>query len=163
MKTNITEEMDIHKAWKDEAHNVKTVEDLTKFINHLVEDYGHDYGTIVHAMFSGMMATFHAINNSPQGGITGFQASCLGHMFVRKFLLSEDKMYKIQVIDDLLYPQYESKFRKVLKPEIWKKLQGMAQDNLDKKELASEKVIAHWKTIVAGEVPFGFIISDDED
>lgn len=42
-RKQITEEMGIHKEWYKEAHKVK-MDNLMDFINHLLNDYWHDYG-----------------------------------------------------------------------------------------------------------------------
>ena len=44
-KETITEEMHLEKEWFEQAKKVKTVEELTAFVNHLLNDYNHDYGT----------------------------------------------------------------------------------------------------------------------
>ena len=48
-KIVVTEEMRPEKEWFAEAGK-QTVETLPAFINHLMGDYEHDYGTVVHAI-----------------------------------------------------------------------------------------------------------------
>lgn len=54
----------------------------------------------------------------------------------------------------VLYPQYRSWF--TLTSEEWKLLQAKAAHNLKEDgSYAQADVVAHWKSIVAGKVPFG--------
>lgn len=52
MRLEITEEMNIHEEWYADAEN-QTMDTLLPFLNHLMNDYNHDYGTIVHALIAG--------------------------------------------------------------------------------------------------------------
>lgn len=47
----ITEKDNEQEIWFKEAEK-QTLETLPEFIRHLLEDYGHDYGTICHALAS---------------------------------------------------------------------------------------------------------------
>lgn len=167
-KQKITEEEGVHKAWKEEATTITDFISLCKFLEHITEDYEHDYGTIVHAMEAGMMATFNVMNKSSQGGVTGFQASCLGWALMRKMGLVNEGPARIQDFDRLLYPQYAYVFT-TISPKVWEWAQKQAAERLKEHEdgtslvglKASEAVIAHWKSIVAGVVPFGLEVVAD--
>lgn len=89
-KQHITESMEVHKEWYAQA-NEQTIETLPSFINHLMNDYSHDYGTICHAITAGGLATMSAMNNSDQGGITGFQAGEIMWKFIRNWNHAENK------------------------------------------------------------------------
>lgn len=71
-KIKITEADHLEKEWMLDAKK-QTLETLPEFINHLMNDYEHDYGTIVKATAAAMIATFEACEKSEQGGFTGFQ------------------------------------------------------------------------------------------
>lgn len=70
MPESITEDDGIHNGWYEEAkqHTTKT---LPVFIQHLTEDYRHDYGTICHAVAAAALAAAHAVDHAPCGGVTG--------------------------------------------------------------------------------------------
>ena len=89
MKT-ITEEMKIHEEWYKQAKE-QTLETLPAFLNHLINDYGHDYGTICHAIAAGAIGAAYALERSPQGGITGFQAGCIMWCFIRHWNYDHNK------------------------------------------------------------------------
>ena len=158
MKKQITESMGLQKEWEETAKNIKTSEQLIEFIHHLLEDYIHDYGTIVHAMSAAMKATFYCMRNSDQGGITGFQASCLGWEMINEFFGKADGGRRLVDYDGLLFPQYADVFTSIpksvaewIKNEAAKKLK---ENNVP----ASPRVVAHWQRIAAGEIPFGLTI-----
>jgi len=153
----VTEEMGIHNEWYNEAKS-QTLETLPEFLNHLLNDYEHDYGTIVHAMAAGILATFHAMNEHEQGGITGFQASILMWFFINKLMHWDGIPKRIVLYEDMLYPQHRYKFEKTINPETWEWLQEEARKRLadyDPRYVA-EGVVKHWKEIANGKVPFGY-------
>lgn len=157
--------MEVYRAWKKEAEDIKDIFALCKFLEHLMQDYEHDYGTIVHAMEAGMLATYHMMQASPQGGITGFQASCLGWVMVRKFMGRGAGPLRLVSAEDILYPQYEYRFNTIpsewatwLKEEAAKRLkENEGQDNVH------TEVLEHWKNLAAGELPFGITVQPKED
>ncbi len=67
-----SKDKDIIQSWFDESKKVSTMDELINFIDKLNNDYIHDYGTIVHAMTAGCIATINMMNRQEQGGITGF-------------------------------------------------------------------------------------------
>lgn len=167
-KIVVTEEMHPEKEWFAEASK-QTVETLPAFINHLMGDYDHDYGTVVHAISACAIAAAWAADNTPDGGITGFQASFIMWDFIRHWSKPDNKCgLRLVDYDRFLYPQYEYRFEKTLAEDTWTAIQKEAQRLLDE---ASEgypyghpvhpDVIAHWKSIVDGNVPFGYSVVDD--
>ena len=160
----ITEEMGVHKEWLPKAKE-QTLESLPGFIRHLVEDYEHDYGTIVHAMTAGMVAAQSAINKTDQGGITGFQASCIGWSMIREYMGIEGTSgARIINYDDLLYPHKENVFREISQ-ECWDSLQAQAKEMLgmEKEVVPHPDVKAHWQSIVDGKIPFGMRLEPTEE
>lgn len=161
MRQNITEEQKIHEEWFKQAEEVK-LDTLPKFLDHLINDYVHDYGTIVHAIAAGAIATAWAMNASEQGGITGFQASCLTWSFIRHWYYNNNKTgMRLIDYDKMLYPQYEDRFAKTISKGTWEALQKEAKANLESHEQAHADVAQHWQSIVDGVVPFGYTVKDD--
>ena len=61
------------------------------------------------------------------------------------------------VLEYMLYPQYESKFDKIIDLESWDWLQCTAKRKLDdESDECSESVKTHLKSIVGGNAPFGY-------
>ena len=167
MKTKITEEMKIHDEWYKEARDKDmSIEKLTELIRHLTEDYEHDYGTIVHACTAAAIAAVRVINNSDQGGITGFQAGAIMWEFIRHWNHGDNKCgMRLINFDNLLYPQHADQFEKTLTEGTWKALQEEAKTRLSAKPVvhpdAADAVVDHWKSIADGVVPFGFVVKED--
>jgi len=126
----ITEDDHEHDKWYEEAEKM-TPENLPAFVQKLLGEYRHSYGTICHAVAAAGLAGAHAIDNSKQGGITYFQAGCILWEFVIRWMRWQDKPMRLVDMDDLLYPQYKSKFTTISK-KTWEDVQRKARVKLDK-------------------------------
>lgn len=155
MAEKITEESGIHKTWYLEAEK-QTLETLPAFLDKLATAYEHDYGTICHAMSAGAVAVCRALNASPQGGITGFQASCVMWGFITNWMHKDGPMSLVEY-EWLLYPQYKTRFTRISK-DTFSWIQEKAKENLKNKTDAVPNVISHWEAIAAGHVPFGLTV-----
>jgi hypothetical protein len=161
VKEIITEEMGVHKDWYKQAKEMRP-EDLPNFINRLLDDYEHDYGTICHALTAGAIATLYAMNNYEQGGITGFQAGCIMWEFIKNWNYTDNKTsLKITDFDKMLYPQYANSFEKTLSSTTWEALRKEAEVLLEENKDASPIVIQHWKSIIDGNIPFGYKLESE--
>lgn len=162
----ITEEMNLEKEWFNQAKE-QTIETLPGFISHIMNDYMHDYGTVCHAIGACAIAAAWAANKEPEGGITGFQAGFVMWDFVRQWSYRNNKCgMRIFDYDKMLYPQYDDMFDKTISPAVWNALQEQAKKNLaeDEKDRGypvHPAVIAHWKSIVEGKVPFGYTVKEE--
>lgn len=161
-KIKITEENHFENQWFMQAET-QILETLPEFINHLINDYEHDYGTIVKATAAAMIATFHACNKSEQGGLTGFQAGFIPWFMMDKFWGESKVGRKVIDFEKMLYPQYEFKFEKTISPKIWNKLQEIAKEKMkEPAEMFHPSVREHISKIAAGQVPFGYTVKDIE-
>jgi len=130
----------IKEQWEKEAKEM-TLEALPKFLKRLTEEYRHDYGTICSAMAVGAVATAYAVNKTPQGGITGFQAGAVMWDFISGWLFKDNKIGLTLInYDDLLYPQYEDSCN-TISSEIWKNLQKEAKKEIEKADKAYKKYL----------------------
>lgn len=153
----------IKQEWYDKARSMK-MKDLESFIKSLTEDYIHDYGTICHAMSIGSIATMWAMDHTENGGITGFQAGCIMWENIKNWMTEyKDVPLKLVNYRDMLYPQYERKYQKVLSDDTFEWLKAEAIKKLEDKSFAHPDVIAHWETIAAGNVPFGYVLQSVVD
>lgn len=140
VKEAITEEMGVHKQWFEEAQK-QTVETLSEFVRHLVEDYEHDYGTICHAITAAGLAGMYAVENSPAGGITGFQAGCIMWGIAQQWQYKNNKCgLRILDYDNLLYPQYENSFKSISK-DVLETVRKEASNRI----AMHEKSVADWE------------------
>ena len=98
-------------------------------------------------------------------GLTGFQASVAMWDFIRLFIYRSNQCgLRIVDYDNMLYPQYEYKFEKTISRETWSNIVKTAKKYLEEYENkgnnASANVVNHWKSIVDGNVPFGYTVKD---
>lgn len=184
MRKQIKEEDKIHEDWYKEAKGM-TLESLPEFLRKLSESYDHDYGTICHAMASAAVATAWAMEKTPQGGITGFQAGCVMWLFITGWMSKyKDKPLRLIDYENMLYPQHGKNFTSI-SSSTWAWLQEQAQKKLQEVLLfrkfgdreilfrcfdsfrsyhgcgirkVSPNVFTHWKNIYEGIVPFGYSI-----
>jgi hypothetical protein len=97
------------------------------------------------------------MNSTPQGGITGFQAGCIMWQFIRHWMHIEGPVRLMQY-EDMLYPQYEEKFR-TIDANTWEELQKQARKKIEEHPDAHADVLAHWKKVAQGSIPFGYSIA----
>lgn len=162
-KKEITEEQHLEKQWYEAARK-QTLKTLPYFMDHLLNDYQHDYGTICKAIAACGAAAMYAANHTEQGGITGFQASCINWEILKAW--GEFKTHtgaRLINFDNMIYPQYEHKFDKIISKETWEAIQKYAKENLleEKGYDLHPEVKAHMESIVAGNIPFGYEIKDE--
>lgn len=150
----------IRDAWYARAADkAMTLETLPAFLKELAE-YPHDYNTICYAVTAGAIAAAWAMNRTPNGGITGFQAGAIMWEFMGAWndVKAPARLLKFE---DALFPQYADKFNSI-SPDTWKWLQEEAKKKLDTKEdMVAPSVVAHWKSIRDGHVPFGLKVCHD--
>lgn len=160
-KIAINEKMRPEENWFKDAYT-QTLESLPKFIDHVMNDYQHDYGTICHAVAACALAAVHAADNLPNGGITGYQAGFVMWDIIRQMNYPTNKCgMKLLDYDNMLYPQYANRFQKTIRENTWKALQEQARELLNTSKTAHPAVRAHWESIAAGNIPFGFTIRED--
>lgn len=160
MREKITENMHLEKEWFEQTSKIETIDQLTEFINHVISDYDHDYGTVCHAI--GAAAVAAAWYGANVQGITGFQASFVMWDFIKYWIKKHNECgLKLVDYDDFLYPQYQYKFDKTISKDVWMRIQKTAKNNLESNEVACPEVRNHWMNIACGIVPFGYKLEDD--
>ena len=163
-KKVITEKDKVHEQWYEEAKKV-TPATIGEFVRHLTEDYVHDYGTICYAVAAAAVAAAHAVDHSPTGGITGFQAGAIMWEFIDKWGAMDKGPKRMVCYENMLYPQYEDKFDKTISKETWEYLQKKAKEHLAEngalRQLTSSVVVQHWESIAKGIIPFGYRVASE--
>lgn len=141
--------------------NVDSVEDLSAIISEVENDFNYDYGVAPRAI--GAVTSCVADYLCNKMGLTGFQAGFVMWDFIRLFMKKNNKCgMRLIDYDNMLYPQYEDSFQKKISKDVWESIVKAAKENLDNDtKYASEGVINHWKSIVDGNVPFGYVVEDD--
>ena len=158
-KIPVREEDNPQEEWYKQAENI-SFEELPKFLNHMLNHYAHDYGTVCHAIVASLSAVAHAM--AREQGITGFQAGQVMWLFIRQWMYNDNKVgLKIIDYDKMLYPQYHNQFEKKLDKHVWESLQKEAERLLKEKPNAAEEVKKHWREISHGMIPFGYSIKEE--
>jgi hypothetical protein len=149
---------ELKESWYARARTM-TPKELPEFFDALA-GYKHDYNTVVYAVAAVAIAAAWAMDKTPNGGITGFQAGAVFWEFYGQWLGEKGKPARIVKFQDMLYPQYEESFEKTITPETWKWLHGEAQKKLQEQDGASKAVLDHWRSIAEGVVPFGYSVKE---
>ena len=143
------------------AEEVKSEDELLNLIKE-IKEYPHDYGTIVYGCMAAALASVKVINKGPRGGITGFQASCIGWECVKKFMsVTPESPLKLIQYHNMLYPQYESSFDKTIDLRTWTYISEKAKEMLTKDKGFHPNVQVHLESIARGKVPFGYTLKED--
>lgn len=167
MPIPVTEEMHLEREWFEEAKK-QTLDTLPTFVDHVMNDYAHSYGTVCHAVSACALAAAWAANRAKGacGGITGFQAGFVMWDFIKQWNYPSNECgLKIVDFDNMLYPQYNDNFQRILSKSTWEALQTAARKHLESaKPLGTHPdVLAHWESIVSGNIPFGYTVEKSDN
>lgn len=154
-------EFEVKAELQEKRKDIKSFDNLTAFLEDVSKNYGTGYGECVRAIGQAILATADYLGH--EFGITGFQAGCIMWEFISEWTDFGDEVgAKILDYDKMLYPQYEHDFQKVISSKTWENLQKAAKARLDcDTEGACGNVIDHWRSIIDGKVPFGYVVKDD--
>jgi len=162
--TEKSRELELTEKWRAKAKTIKSLDEFCAFWRELMDETEHDYGTICRAIGALAGAAATAANNHAQGGMTGFQAGCVFWEFYRIWnpgLDGPDDPVRLTNYADLLYPQYEHKFRNISK-ETWEWLQERVKHEVNAaSDAVHPNVLDHWASILAGQVPFGLTVETE--
>jgi hypothetical protein len=150
----------LRASWYAEARK-QTLKRLPAFLEKLA-GHKHDYNTICYACGAAAVAATWAIERSPSGGITGFQAGAIMWEFITEWMGEQDKPLRLVKYENMLYPQYEREFDKIISQETADWLKAEAQKRLNDRadDGAHPAVVAHWRSITAGNLPFGYRVGE---
>lgn len=156
---NESREFEVKELLEKERKDIKSFDELVNYIQNIKDNYNTGYGTAPRAIAQAILATAWYL--SSEFGITGFQAGFVMWDFIRDWQYSSNKCgMKIVDYDNMLYPQYDCKFEKTISVNTFEALQKAAKKNLEDCKHVHPTVINHWKSIVDGNVPFGYSIRD---
>lgn len=153
------DEFELRDKLKEDRKNIDSFDDLINFLRYVKDNCNYGYGEAPRAMAQASLAVAWYLAN--EFGITGFQAGCVMWDFIRDWLYPSNECGMLLIdFDNMLYPQYEDNFQKTINHETFEALQEKAKKLLADRKAAHPEVIKHWKSIVAGKVPFGYIIKE---
>lgn len=163
VKLTVTEssEFELKKSLEEKRKSIKTFEDLTAFLEYVKNNCNSGYGEAPRAIAQASLAVAWYLSSAY--GITGFQASCAMWDFIQGWTKTHNECgLRLVDYDDMLFPQYNYKFDKIISSDVWKNLQEQAEKLLaDKTDYVHPNVLAHWKSIVDGKVPFGYSVTEE--
>lgn len=154
------DEFEMRDELREKRKNIHTFEELTAFLDDVEKNYGHGYGDAPRAIAQASLAVAWYL--ADKYGITGFQAGFVMWDFIRDWNYSGNKCgMKLVDYDNMLYPQYDYKFEKTISSDTWNAIRDEAKQRLVETEYAHPNVKAHWEKIIAGNIPFGYTVSDE--
>lgn len=157
MKMN---EFELKADLAKKREEIKTFEELTEFLKYVKDNCNYGYGGAPRAIAQASLAVAWYL--AGEFGITGFQAGCVMWDFICDWTYSNNKCgLKIVNYDDMLYPQYRYKYEKTIPSHVWESLKKEVTERLKDCEYCHPDVIAHWKSIANGNVPFEYIVKED--
>lgn len=146
------QDRELIETWWSEARSCTSIDHATDFARRLIADYRHDYGTICHAIGAAGLAMSQAVQRSPEGHITGFQAGAVGWLWLRHWHQWGDEPRRLVDYSHLLYPQYDRRFAAIdAGTATW--LRDRAAALLEGSPQAHPDVRARWADIAAGRFP----------
>lgn len=157
---NRTDEFEVRDQLRNERKDIKSFDDLVSFLQRVKDNCNTGYSIAPRAIAQAALATARYL--ASDFGITGFQAGFVMWDFIFDWQYTSNKCgIKIVNYDDMLYPQYNYEFEKTISKYTFEALQKEARESLEDKRYAHSNVVNHWKSIVDGSVPFGYVVKDD--
>ena len=156
-RTTLDEARDrkIWEGWFKEAKKCRLDDgSLQRFMDHIRNDYLHDYGTSARATAAAAFATANAF--ARYEGLTGFQWSFVAMDVLGQMLFPDNKLgFTVIDYDDLLYPQYEYRFtERKISAEGAEMLKQEARDRISSSDgMVHPDVMAWWKKLADGQFP----------
>lgn len=152
-------EQQLRIDWQNRAKSIETIEEFAAFFDEL-KTYRHDYGSICVAIGALSVAAAWLLERQPTGGITRFQAGAVMWEMIGGWNCWPEGPKRVVFYADMCYPQYDQKFAQVISKDSWEWIQKRAAELLASTGEADSRVAAHWKSIIAGKVPFGYTVVD---
>lgn len=154
------DEMEMRDELRDRRKKIETFDELVSFLEYVKDECNYDYGVVPRSIAQASVAVAWYL--ASEFGITGFQAGFVMWDFIRDWNNKHNECgMKLVDYDDMLYPQHDYKFEKTIASSTWEALQKTAKKNLDEREEHVHPAVkAHWESIVAGKVPFGYVVKD---
>ena len=145
---------------REKRKEVKTFDELVEFLRDVKDNYNIGYGDAPRAIAQAAVGVAWFL--SGEFGITGFQSGATLWDFIRDWSYPENKTgLRLINYDNMLYPQYGDMFEKTISEDTWKLIVEEAKNKLEKYSKNSHpNVVAHWRSIANGILPFGYTIKD---
>ena len=131
-----------------------TFDNMMDIVEKYFHEYEQDYDSVVEITEACCEAMAWAC--SEKLGLTGFQASCVGLLFLQRFNgIGKNVGLKVLDYDAMLYPQNAERFEPCVERSIFEGMQRQAIANLNELENSRHvhpEVELHWRRIADGIV-----------
>lgn len=153
-------EFEMKEELEQKRKDINSFDNLVDYLKYIKNNCNYDYGVAPRSIAQASLAVAWYL--AKEFGITGFQASFIMWDFIKDWSYKDNKCgLKIIDYDNMLYPQYEDKFDKVIPKETWELLQKQAEQELKESGCyANLNIVDHWLSIMNGKVPFGYKVKD---
>lgn len=154
-------EFEVQKYLRDKRSTIKTKDELFSLISEVESKFNCGYGEAPRAIAQASVAVAEYLLSSM--GCTGFQAGCVLWDIIKDLQYSNNTCgMRLIDYDKMLFPQYLDTFSKTISKDTWQAIQDKAKKNLEaEKDFANSNVVFHWKSIVSGNIPFGYEVSEE--
>lgn len=155
-ENEVMDEFAARDKLREDRKKIKSFHDLATFLKDVENNYNYEYGVAPRSIAQACLAVGWYL--SDKMGITSFQAGCVMWDFICDWNYENNKCgLKIIDYDNMLYPQYRHRFEKTIDEGTWRAIQEQAKKNLERDNIYTHPdVLNHWRSIVNGEVPFGY-------
>lgn len=157
---NKNREFEVKEQLEKERKDIKSFDDLVSFLQKVKDNCNTGYGTVPRAIAQAALATAQYL--ASDFGITGFQAGFVMWDFIEGWSFPDNKCgMNLINYDDMLYPQYDFRFEKAISKDTFNALREKAKELLENKSYAHPDVVSHWRSIIEGNVPFGYVVKEE--
>lgn len=146
----------------EEIVKIATVGQLAALLNELIRKE-HNVMTKLIGTTAMMHATFRVLNKK-LGGFDQIQKQQIGYDMIGLFLEIRGPI-RLLAFEDMLSVGKEEEFAPTMPKTVWKFIQTRANellkiDNESEDKNAGPELKAHWESIVAGKVPYGYTVGE---
>lgn len=154
-------EFETKKTLEEMRHDIKTFDELVSYLQYVKDNCNTCYGEAPRAISQAALAVSWYL--ASEFGITGWQAGFVMWDYVRGWRFNDNKCgLRLIDYDEMLYPQHEYKFEKIIPLNIFEDLKIAAKEKIEEERpyAVHPDVLAHWKSIAEGNIPFGYKIGE---
>lgn len=117
----------VEEQLENERKEIKSFDELVSFLQKVKDNCNTGYGTAPRAIAQAALAVVWYL--SSDFGITGFQAGFVMWDFIKDWRFSDNECgLKILDYDNMLYPQYEDKYEKIISSDTFEALQKKSKE-----------------------------------
>ena len=150
----------------DQAHRVKSFDEVADLVLDLLERHDHGIETIVHVVAVAAVAAATVVANSTQGRALGMDKSVMAHnlaawKFIDEFGGFDEGPKRLLQYRQMLYPAMEKNFQKTIDRNTMDWLMAQAKEALESGRELHPSVRFHLETVSLGIPPFNYNVTEE--